>query len=70
MPLQTILTADARARIQRGAHKPDSGAGALITYFVGQVVGSLRTVRPARQVLLDMVEEYIEVVQRLGGSVD
>ena len=70
MPLQTILTADARARIQRGAHKPDSGAGALITYFVGQVVGSLRTVRPARQVLVDMVEEYIEVVQRLGGSVD
>jgi len=69
MPLQTILTADARARIQRGAHKPDSGAGALITYFVGQVIGSLRTVRPARQVLLDMVEEYIEVVQRLGGSV-
>lgn len=69
MPLQTILTADARARIQRGAHKPDSGAGALITYFVGQVVGSLRTVRPARRVLLDMVEEYVEVVQRLGGSV-
>ena len=69
MPLQSILTADARARIQRGAHKPDSGAGALITYFVGQVVGSLRTVRPASQVVLDMVEEYLEVVERLGSSV-
>ena len=70
MPLQTILTADARARIQRGANKPDSGAGALITYFVGQVVGSLRTVRPARQVVLDMVKEYIEVVERLGKPAD
>jgi len=69
MPLQTILTADARARIQRSANKPDSGAGALITYFVGQVVGSLRTVRPARQVVLNMVEEYLEAVERLGGSV-
>ena len=68
MPLQTILTADARARIQRSANKPDSGAGALITYFVGQVVGSLRTVRPARQVVLNMVEEYLEAVERLGGS--
>jgi NAD(P)H-dependent flavin oxidoreductase YrpB (nitropropane dioxygenase family) len=68
MPMQTILTADARARIQRSTARPDSGAGALITYFVGQVVGSLRTVRPARQVVLDMVEEYIEVVERLGGS--
>ncbi|HMD93897.1 MAG TPA: nitronate monooxygenase family protein [Trebonia sp.] len=66
MPLQIMLTADARARIQRAAHKPDSGANALITYFVGQVVGSLRTVRPAREVVLGMVQEYVEVVERLG----
>jgi len=37
---------------------------------VGQVVGSLRTVRPARQVVLDMVEEYLEVVERLSGSAE
>lgn len=66
MPLQTVLTADARARIQRAANNRDSGANALINYFVGQVVGSLNTVRPARRVLLDMVEEYIDVVQRLS----
>jgi NAD(P)H-dependent flavin oxidoreductase YrpB (nitropropane dioxygenase family) len=65
MPLQSILTADARARIQRGAHKPESGAEALITYFVGQVVGSLTTVRPAREVVLDMVRDYVEVAERL-----
>ncbi|WP_433189951.1 nitronate monooxygenase [Actinoallomurus sp. CA-150999] len=68
MPLQIVLTADARARIQRGAHTPDSGASRLINYFVGQVVGSLNTVRPARRVVLDMVEEYVEVVERLGAG--
>jgi NAD(P)H-dependent flavin oxidoreductase YrpB (nitropropane dioxygenase family) len=66
MPLQSMLTADGRARIQRAAHVPDTGANALITYFVGQVVGSLNSVRPARRVLLDMVEEYLEVVERLS----
>jgi NAD(P)H-dependent flavin oxidoreductase YrpB (nitropropane dioxygenase family) len=67
MPLQIILTAEARARIARSAWAPGSGANALITYFVGQVVGSLNTVRPARRVVLDMVEEYIEVMERLGA---
>jgi NAD(P)H-dependent flavin oxidoreductase YrpB (nitropropane dioxygenase family) len=68
MPLQIILTADARARIERSASAPGTGANELITYFVGQVVGSLTTVRPARRVLLDMIEEYAEVVERLGAS--
>jgi NAD(P)H-dependent flavin oxidoreductase YrpB (nitropropane dioxygenase family) len=66
MPLQTVLTADAQARIQRSANTPGSGARELITYFVGQVVGSLNSVRPARQVLLDMVEEYVDVVERMS----
>jgi NAD(P)H-dependent flavin oxidoreductase YrpB (nitropropane dioxygenase family) len=67
MPLQIMLTAEARARIARSASVPGSGANALITYFVGQVVGSLNTVRPARRVVLDMVEEYVEVMERLGA---
>lgn len=67
MPLQIMLTAEARARIQRAAGQPGSGASELITYFVGQVVGSLTTVRPARRVLLDMVEEYVGAVERLGA---
>jgi NAD(P)H-dependent flavin oxidoreductase YrpB (nitropropane dioxygenase family) len=69
MPLQSILTADARARIQRSANTPGSGANDLITYFVGQVVGSMNSVRPARRVLLDMVEEYVAVAERLGASI-
>jgi NAD(P)H-dependent flavin oxidoreductase YrpB (nitropropane dioxygenase family) len=65
MPLQSALVAEAQARIHRAAHHPGSGAEALDTYFVGQVVGTLDHVKPARQVVLDMVEEYIETYERL-----
>jgi hypothetical protein len=36
---------------------------------VGQVVGSMNKVRPARQVVLDMVTEYAEVAQRFADQV-
>ena len=39
-----------------------------MNYFVGQVVGSLNQIRPARQVLLGMVEEYIEVAQSFADQ--
>ena len=66
MPLQTALVAEAQIRINRAAGKPDSGAHQLANYFVGQVVGQLDRVRPARQVVLDMVTEYAEVVERFA----
>jgi NAD(P)H-dependent flavin oxidoreductase YrpB (nitropropane dioxygenase family) len=65
MPLQTILVSEAQARIHRAAHRAGSGAEQLDTYFVGQVVGALDQVKPARQVVLEMVEEYVEAFDRL-----
>lgn len=69
MPLQPLLVGDALRRIHRVAHQPGSGANELVTYFVGQVVGSMRSVRPARRVVLDMVEEFIDTMERLDGLV-
>lgn len=66
MPLQTALITEAQRRINRAA-QPGTGAEELSTYFVGQVVGSLNKVRPTRSVVLDMVEEYIDTVQRLDA---
>jgi NAD(P)H-dependent flavin oxidoreductase YrpB (nitropropane dioxygenase family) len=60
MPLQTALVADAQMRIQRAAHNEGSGSERLANYFVGQVVGSLDRIKPARQVVLDMIDEYID----------
>jgi NAD(P)H-dependent flavin oxidoreductase YrpB (nitropropane dioxygenase family) len=71
MPLQTALVADAQMRIQRAAHNEGSGAEQLSNYFVGQVVGSLDRVKPARQVVLDMIDEYIDAaaaIQRAMGD--
>ncbi|MHB1712686.1 MAG: NAD(P)H-dependent flavin oxidoreductase [Acidimicrobiales bacterium] len=65
MPLQTALIAEPQFRIQQAANEPGSGARDLATYFVGQVVGSLDRVRPARSVVVEMVEEFIDVVQGL-----
>ncbi len=69
MPLHTMLTAEAQARAAAAA-TPGSGAERLITYFVGQVVGSMNTVRPAAQVVHDMVVEYLETVERLSDSAE
>ena len=62
MPLQPLLVDYALNRINRAAAAGAPGAVQLVNYFVGQVVGSLDAVRPARQVLHEMIEEYVEVV--------
>ena len=70
MPLQSALVAEAQQRIARVASKPGTGANELANYFVGQVVGTMNRSIPARQVVLEMVEEYIEASQRVAGILD
>lgn len=69
MPIQPLLISDAMYRIHRVAAKEGTGANDLVTYFVGQVVGSMNTVRPTKRVVLEMVEEFIDTVERLHGLV-
>jgi NAD(P)H-dependent flavin oxidoreductase YrpB (nitropropane dioxygenase family) len=69
MPLQSALVAEAQYRISRAASSEGSGAQKLANYFVGQVVGQLDRIRPARQVVLDMMTEYAEVAQRFADQV-
>ncbi|GAC1538524.1 MAG: nitronate monooxygenase family protein [Acidimicrobiales bacterium] len=68
MPLQSALVAEAQTRIARSATTPGSGANQLANYFVGQVVGRMDRVKPARQVVLDMVNEYADVVSRFAAE--
>jgi NAD(P)H-dependent flavin oxidoreductase YrpB (nitropropane dioxygenase family) len=60
MPLQNILTAEANARIAR-SHRKD-----LAFAPVGQIVGRMNKVQPVRDVIYQLVEEYIETVERLA----
>jgi NAD(P)H-dependent flavin oxidoreductase YrpB (nitropropane dioxygenase family) len=66
MPLQSILVSEAQRRIQRVAHKPGTGARELATYFVGQVVGQMNEPKSTRQVVAEMVEEFVVTMERLG----
>ncbi len=59
MPLQYMLTADAQRRIAR------SGQKELVGMPVGQIVGSMRQVRPVRSVVYELVEEFIAATERL-----
>ena len=60
MPLQNILTAEANARIAR------SGRKELAFAPVGQIVGRMNQVRPVRDVMFGLVEEYVEAVEKLS----
>src|SRR5437763_2475889 len=62
MPLQNILTAEANARIARADRKDMAFAP------VGQIVGSMKSVRPVRDVMFDLVNDYIETVQGLAAG--
>ncbi len=70
MPMQPILVGEALARIDRAAHHAGSGAEQLSNYFVGQIVGTMNAVKPAAQVVYDMIDEFIEAVQDLSRQLD
>ena len=70
MPLQPILTNEAQQRINRAAHHTGSGAEQLATYFVGQIVGSMNRTRPAGQVVLEIVEEFIDATEALARQLE
>jgi NAD(P)H-dependent flavin oxidoreductase YrpB (nitropropane dioxygenase family) len=60
MPLQFILNSEAMPRIQR------SGNEALAGMPVGQIVSRMNNIRSCSDVVLTMVEEYIDTVERMG----
>jgi NAD(P)H-dependent flavin oxidoreductase YrpB (nitropropane dioxygenase family) len=70
MPMQPILVGEALNRIDRAAHRSGSGAEQLTNYFVGQIVGTMNTVKPAAQVVFDMIDEFIESVQSLARQLE
>jgi NAD(P)H-dependent flavin oxidoreductase YrpB (nitropropane dioxygenase family) len=63
MPLQFMVTADAVARTHRYAAK----AQKVAFNPVGQVVGLMNEVRPVREVIQRMVEEYVDAAERFQG---
>jgi NAD(P)H-dependent flavin oxidoreductase YrpB (nitropropane dioxygenase family) len=61
MPLQFMVTSDAVARTHRYAEK----SRAVMFNPVGQIVGTMNSVRPVKEVIRQLVEEYLEAAERL-----
>lgn len=68
MPLQFMVTAEATHRIHRYAHVEDARAKELVGSPVGQIVGKMNAVRPVRDVIYDMVQEFVEAANRIHES--
>jgi NAD(P)H-dependent flavin oxidoreductase YrpB (nitropropane dioxygenase family) len=65
MPLQSVVSEPALRRVDELAASGHAGATELATYWVGQGVGLLDTVRPAGRVVVDFMEELAASLERL-----
>ncbi len=63
-----MLCEPALRRIDKLATAGHPGAQALATYFVGQGVGLMNKVKPAREVVLEFIEDYLAATERLNRS--
>lgn len=68
LPLQAMVAEPALRRIDKLAQNGHPGAQALATYFVGQGVGLMNKIRPAREVVLEFIEDYVAATERLSGT--
>jgi NAD(P)H-dependent flavin oxidoreductase YrpB (nitropropane dioxygenase family) len=64
MPLQGLLYGEAAARFTRVHSKAFGG------HPGGQILGRIDRVRPAKEVVLDMVEEWIAATERLHSLLE
>jgi len=62
MPLQSLLTKEAMARVTR------TGADAMASYPAGQVIGMMRSETTVRQIFRDMLTEFAETLDRLNSA--
>ena len=70
MPLQYLACNEANARIYRSARNADSSARELVGTPVGQIVGRMNHVQPARDVIYEMVQEYLDTMERMSRQLE
>jgi NAD(P)H-dependent flavin oxidoreductase YrpB (nitropropane dioxygenase family) len=64
MPLQPMLVAEARARMERARDKD------YMTYYVGQIVGDMNAETSVRNVIHDILQEYADTCERQNRIAD
>ena len=69
MPLQSIISRDAFNSIDRAAAAGNVQARDLVSYFVGQGVGLIDSVKSAGAVVQEFKEDFVEAVEHMNALV-
>ncbi|KJC45826.1 monooxygenase [Bradyrhizobium sp. LTSP885] len=69
MPLQSIISRDAFNSIDRAAAAGNAKARDLVSYFVGQGVGLIDSVKSAGAVVQEFKEDFAEAVEHMNALV-
>ena len=69
MPLQSIISRDAFQAIDRAAAAGNAKARDLVSYFVGQGVGLIDSVKSATTVVQEFKEDFVDVVEHMNALV-
>jgi NAD(P)H-dependent flavin oxidoreductase YrpB (nitropropane dioxygenase family) len=69
MPLQSIISDTAMAKVLKLAAGGHRGATELASYFVGQGVGMMNSRMSARETVREFMQDYLSAVERLSRSV-
>src|SRR3984957_1864495 len=70
MPLMSLVSENALRSAQRAAEGGNQKARDLVTYFVGQGVGLIDSVRGAGQVVQDFKEEFLEAAEHMNARLE
>ena len=70
MPLQSIVSREAFQSIDRAAAAGNRGARDLVSYFVGQGVGLIDSVKSAGAVVQEFKEDFAEAVEHMNALVE
>jgi len=66
MPYQTLLSEPALAAAQRAAERGNPKAREMVTYFVGQGVGLVDSIKSARVVVNEFMQEFAEALSDMA----
>jgi NAD(P)H-dependent flavin oxidoreductase YrpB (nitropropane dioxygenase family) len=69
MPLQSIISRDAFISIDRAAATGNPKARDLVSYFVGQGVGLIDSVKSAGSVVQEFKEDFLEAIEHMNALV-
>jgi len=69
MPIMSLVSENALRSVDRAAAAGNEKARDLVTYFVGQGVGLIDSIRSAGQVVQDFKVEFLDAVERLDSLI-